>query len=388
VAAGVCGTVLGSIWIANAVEVSRRRLTTSEIFGGSIVIAAIGGTATALVAIACSPLAGDRWWLIALPAAVTPFMLLSRYQEGLFTAVGHVRAVNVMTIARAVLPLLFIGVPLLAGASERTAIACWVLWWVALAAVMYLPAGTTFGRPRRPRERRYYHRVLVYGGKMSGIQAVAALHDRVGLLVLALFAGDAAVGVLSVALAGRELVLLAAQSLALSSFHDIGVAEHTDSSGLTMRAMRHVVLLATVGSGVVVLATLVLLARVVGPGFEDVPRLIALLAPSTVALGCLYQIFQFFEVRVAKAAVTLAIAASALAANAILSTALAPLWGAEGVALGTSIAYLVAGAVAFRSFRRETGVSPRDLVPGTHEVRDYVALVRPYARRLRRALRD
>jgi O-antigen/teichoic acid export membrane protein len=384
VAAGVCGMVFGPIWIANAVELSRRRLTTSELLGGSVVIAAVGGSATALVALACAPLAGDRWWLIALPAAVTPFMLLTRYQEGLFTAVGYVRAVNVMTIARAVLPLLFIGVPLLAGASDRTAIGCWVLWWVALAVGMYLPARSTFGRPSWPGERGYYTRVTAYGAKMSGINAVTTLHDRVGLVVLALFASEAAVGVLSVAIAGRELVLLAAQSLALSAFHDIGVGARKDPSALTMRAVRHIVLLATVGSMAVVLASLVLVTPVLGPGYEDVPHLIALLAPSTVALGGLYLIFQFFEVRVATAAVTFKIAALALASNVILSTALAPAWGAAGVAVGTSAAYVVAGAVAFRYFQGATGAGARELVPGRQEIWDYVALVGPYARRLRR----
>jgi O-antigen/teichoic acid export membrane protein len=387
VAAGLCGLVFGSVWIANAVELSRRRLTTSELFGGSIVIAAVGGTATALVAFACAPLAGERWWLIAIPAAVTPFMLLSRYQEGLFTAVGDIRSVNFMTIARAVLPLLLIGVPLLAGASSRTAIACWVLWWVALAAGMYLPARSVFGRPSRPAEPGYYARVTTYGVKMSGITAATTLYDRVGLFVLALFASDASVGVLSVAIAGREFVLMAAASVALSAFHDIGVGERKNPSTVTMRALRHAVLLGAAGSIAAVLLALVLVTPVLGPGYEDVPGLIALLAPSTVALGALYQLFQFFQVRVGTASIPITIAGSALAANVILSMVLAPTWGAPGVALATSVAYLVAGAVAFRYFRSATGTRARELLPGRHEIRDYVALIGPYARRLRRGAR-
>lgn len=384
VGASVVGLPLGGIWIANAVELSRRRLTTAELFGGSIVIAVVGGIAIALIALGLAPFAGDRWWLLALPAAVTPAMLLTRYQEGLFTAVGAVRAVNLMTIARAVLPLIFIGVPLLAGASSRTAIAFWVVWWVALAAIVYPSARASFGRPRLPHDRRYYRRVTVYGAKMSGINAVSTLHDRVGLLVLAVFAGDAQVGVLSVAIAGREVVLLAAQALALSAFHAVGVGQREDASTLTPRVVRHAMLLAALGSIALVPATIILLGPVVGPGYGDVPQLIALLAPSTVALAALYQLFQYFEVRVASAAVTLKISGSALVANAILSTALAPLWGASGVALGTSIAYVVAIVVAFRNFCRASGAPARDLVPGREEIRDYVDMARPYAARLRR----
>ena len=292
-----------------------------------------------------------------------------------------------MTIARAVLPLLFIGVPLLAGASPRAAIGFWVLWWVALPLLMYRPSRTAFGRPSRPGDRGYYRRATVYGLKMSGINAVGALHDRVGLLVLAIFAGDAAVGVLSVAIAGREVVLLAAQALALSAFHDVGVGEHKDPSRLTLRTLRHVVFLTTTGSVAVVLLTMVVLTPIVGPGYEEVPGLIALLAPNTVALGCLYQLFQYFEVRVANAGVTFNVAASALAANAVLSTALASRWEAAGVAAGTSLAYLIAGAIAFRHFRRASGARARDLVPGRQELSDYIALLGPIARRLRRGPR-
>jgi len=241
-----------------------------------------------------------------------------------------------------------------------------------------------FGRPRLPHDRRYYRRVTVYGAKMSGINAVSTLHDRVGLLVLAVFAGDAQVGVLSVAIAGREVVLLAAQALALSAFHAVGVGQREDASTLTPRVVRHAMLLAALGSIALVPATIILLGPVVGPGYGDVPQLIALLAPSTVALAALYQLFQYFEVRVASAAVTLKISGSALVANAILSTALAPLWGASGVALGTSIAYVVAIVVAFRNFCRASGAPARDLVPGREEIRDYVDMARPYAARLRR----
>jgi O-antigen/teichoic acid export membrane protein len=213
---------------------------------------------------------------------------------------------------------------------------------------------------------------------MSGINAVSMLHDRVGLLVLALFAGDAEVGVLSVAIAGREVVLLAAQALALSAFHEVGVGQREDPSALTMRVVRHATLLAGLGNLALVPATIVLLEPVVGPGYGDVPHLIALLTPSTVALAALYQLFQYFEVRVASAAVTFKISVSALVVNAILSTALAPLWAASGVALGTSVAYVVSIAVGFHHFSRASGAPARALVPGRQELRDYVDLARSF----------
>jgi hypothetical protein len=43
-----------------------------------------------------------------------------------------------------------------------------------------------------------------YGTKISGLNAVTMLNDRVGLLALAVFASDAAVGIYSIALAGTQ----------------------------------------------------------------------------------------------------------------------------------------------------------------------------------------
>jgi O-antigen/teichoic acid export membrane protein len=383
VAASLCGLPLGAVWIANAVEIARRRTPISEISGGSMVIAFVGGSATALVAIAVSPLFGDRWWLVALPAAVTPFMLLSRYQEGLYTAIGHVRAVNLIRIARAALPLLFITPPLLAGASARAAIAIWVLWWVALPVILFFPARSVFGRPRLPRERGFYRRVVSYGVKISGLNTVTMLNDRVGLLALAAFAGDADVGIYSIALAGTQALLLVTEALTLSAFQRIGSSSRRESAALTARAIRHSMLLAAAGGILLVPITLVAVPLTVGPEYADVPMLIALLIPSAIASAAFLPLYAFFEVQITRPTMRLKVAGSALLASVIMSTALAPVWGQWGVAVGTSIAYVVASGVAYRCFNAESGTGLRELRPGRAELRDYLELAQGYRARWR-----
>ena len=56
---GLCQVPFGSVWIANAVELSRERATPRELFGVSVVVATGGGLLTCLVALAISPLLGD-----------------------------------------------------------------------------------------------------------------------------------------------------------------------------------------------------------------------------------------------------------------------------------------------------------------------------------------
>jgi O-antigen/teichoic acid export membrane protein len=385
VAASLCGLPLGAVWIADAVEIAHRRSPLREVLGGAMVIAFVGGLATAAVAIAVSPLLGDRWWLVALPAAVTPFMLLSRYQEGLYTSVGHVRSVNLIRIARSALPLAFIAPPLLAGASARTAIAIWVLWWVALPLVLFLPTRSRFGRARLPRERGYYRRVVGYGTKISGLNAVTMLNDRVGLLALAVFASDAEVGIYSIALAGTQALLLVTEALTLSAFQRIGASSRAKSAALTARAIRHSILLAAIGSVALVPFTYAAVPLTVGSEYADVPLLLAVLIPATIGSAAFLPLYAFFEVRVVSPSMRLKVAGSALLANVALSVALAPLWGVWGVAIGTSLAYLLASAVAYRCFWAETGTRLRALCPGAAELRDYPALARSYTGRRKRS---
>lgn len=372
---------LGPVWVSNVVEMARRRVPLRELLGGSMVIAAVGGLATGLVALAGAPLLGDRWWVVAFPAAVTPFMLMLKYEEGLYTGLGHVQAVNLIRVARAVAPLAFIAPPLLAGASPRTAIGIWTLSFVALPVLIFVPLRSLLGTPRLPRDRRLYRRVITYGGKISGLNAVDAVNDRVGLLALAVFATDAAVGIFSIATAAIQALLIAPQALALSAFRRIGVSSPEPSAALTVRAVRHSILFTLGGSLLVLPLVFVGVPWTVGEEYGDVPLLFALLVPNAVFLAALTSLYTFFQVQAMKPGTLLWVGGSALAANVGLSIALAPLWGTWGVAIAASCAGAIGGSVALRAFRRESGTRLRELIPGRGELEDYVALVRSWSRR-------
>jgi O-antigen/teichoic acid export membrane protein len=372
---------LGAVWVGNAVEMARRRLPLRELFGGSLVIAGVGGVATGLVALAVAPLLGDRWWVVAFPAAVTPFVLLLKYEEGFYTGLGHVRAVNWVRVARAVLPLVFITPPLLAGASPRTAIAIWTVSFVVLPVLILVPLRLLVGGPRLPGDRPYYRRVVTYGGKISGLNAVDTVNDRIGLIALAVFATEAAVGIFSIAIAAVQVLLVAPQALALSAFRRIGISSREPSAALTVRAMRHSILLTSVGSLAAFPVVLVGVPWAVGDEYSDVPLLFALLIPNALFLASLTSLYTYFQVQARKPATLLVVGGCALGANLALSIALAPLWGTWGVAIAASCAGAIGGGVAFQAFRKESGTRLRELIPGRREVEDYLALARGWLRR-------
>jgi O-antigen/teichoic acid export membrane protein len=211
------------------------------------------------------------------------------------------------------------------------------------------------------------------------------LNDRVGLLALAVFATDAAVGIYSIALAGTQALLLVTEALTLGAFQRIGGSSRSEAAALTARAIRHSVLLAAIGSTLLVPVTLVAVPLTVGREYADVPMLLALLIPSTIAGAAFLPLYAFFEVQITRPAMRLKVAGSALLASVVLSVALAPVWGQWGVAIGTSVAYLLASAVAYKCFRAESGAGLRELRPGRTELRDYLALAKSYSARWGRA---
>jgi O-antigen/teichoic acid export membrane protein len=373
---GLCQVPFGSVWVANAVELARKRATPREIFGVSIVVALGGGLVTCLVALAISPLLGDRWWVLALPSLITPFVLLRAFQEGIWQAMGHVRAVNVLRLGRASLPFLFILPPLLADASARTAIVIWELAFVVLAVTAWFRLRAFVGGPRFPRDRSIYRRVTGYGLKISGFRIVEVLNERNGLIALAVFATDATVGVYSIAVAATEVLLLATEALALSTFKRISSDSREASVALSIRTMRHCVLLAAAASVVAIPAAYVAIPWVLGDGYGDVPLLLVLLTLNVLCVAAVRPLYSFFQVQTQKPASMYRVVAAALVVNTALNVALVPAWEARGAAVAASLSGVVAVTVAFRAFAAESDARLADLRPQRADIDAYVALAR------------
>ena len=373
---GICQVPFGSVWVANAVELARKRATPRELFGVSIVVALGGGVATCLVALAISPLLGDRWWVLALPSLITPFVLLRAYHEGIWQALGHVRAVNVLRLGRASLPFLFILPPLLADASTRTTIVIWELAFVVLAATAWLRLRAFLGGPQFPRDRNIYRRVTSYGLTISGFRIVEVLNERNGLIALAIFATDAAVGVFSIAVAATEVLLVATNALALSTFRRISSDSREASAALSIRTMRHCLLLAAVSSVVAIPAAYVAIPWVLGDGYGDVPLLLVLLTPNVLCLSAVRPLYSFFQVQTEKPSSMYRVVAAALVTNTVLNVALVPAWGAQGAAMAASASGIVAVVVAFRAFAAESHARLANLRPQRADLLAYVDLAK------------
>jgi O-antigen/teichoic acid export membrane protein/O-antigen ligase len=380
----LCQLPFSSVWVANTVELARKRATPRQLAGVSVVVAAAGGTLTAVVAIAISPALGDKWWVLAFPALITPFVLLRGYQEGMWQALGHVRAVNLLRLGRASLPFLFILPPLLADASIRVTILIWEAAFVVLSLTAWFRLRAFIGSVQFPRDRAIYKRVTRYGLTISGFRIVEVLNERNGLIALAIFTTDAAVGVFSIAVAATEVLVLATDALALSTFKRISFESREQSAALSVRTMRHCVILAAAASVIVIPTVYLAIPFVLGDGYDDVPRLLVLLTPNVLCLAAVRPLYSFFQVQTQKPAKMYWVVGAALVTNTALNIALVPLWGANGAAFAASISGIVGVTVAFRAFSAEAQVRLADLRPGRADLMAYVDLAKSLLARVRR----
>jgi O-antigen/teichoic acid export membrane protein len=316
---------------------------------------------------------------------ITPFVLLRAYQEGIWQALGHVRAVNFLRLGRATLPFLFILPPLLVDASIRMTIVIWELAFVVLAITAWFQLRRFIGAVEFPRERAIYKRVTKYGLTISGFRIVEVLNERNGLIALAIFASDAVVGVFSIAVAATEVLLLATEALALSTFKRISFDSREESAALSLRTMRHCVILAAAASIVVIPIVWLAIPYVLGDGYEDVPLLLVLLTPNVLCLAAVRPLYSFFQVQTQKPVKMFFVVASALVTNTVLNIALVPEWDARGAAVAASVSGAVAVVVAFRAFSTEANIRLADLRPGRADFMACVDLAQSLLARVRRS---
>jgi O-antigen/teichoic acid export membrane protein len=262
-----------------------------------------------------------------------------------------------------------------------------LLSFVVLAITAYFRLRAWIGPPRYPRGLAPYRRVTKYGLTISGFRIVEVLNERNGLLALAVFATTAAVGVYSIAVAATEVLLLSTEALALSTFRRISFDTREASAALSVRTMRHCVLLAAAASVVVVPASYVMLPIVLGPGYGEVPLLLLMLTPNVLCLAAVRPLYGYFQVQMENPASMYRVVAAALVVNTALNVALTPTWGAKGAAVAASVSGIVAVVVAFRAFAAHANVRLADLRPQRSDLTAYFDLAGSLLRRSGSSLR-
>jgi len=383
VAATLCVVPLGSVWSSLAVDVAKRRQPLDALVTDAVVIAGAGGAVVGALAIGLSTLFDGHWWVVALPAAITPVLVWLTYVQGLYQALGHVVALHSVVIARVIAPLLLLSGAIALDARIEVALIAWASSFVLLAPLFAAHLFTLTDRPARPlRTLRHYGRRVALGARFLPTNTVVLLNTQIALVVLAALTSTATVGVYSVAVAGGELLKSGSRAVYSSVLPAVGWRDREAAADLTARAARHSVLLAAAGSVVVVPASAVALPLLIGPGYGAVPWLLALLVPSVLAYGTFLGLTTYFSVQAVKPELMTVASLLMLGSTLVCMVALVPILGDAGAAVATSMGSILGASQLVRAFARLGGRSPSTLVPGRAELRDYAALGRAFRTRL------
>jgi hypothetical protein len=108
------------------------------------------------------------------------------------------------------------------------------LSFVALPVLIFVSLRSLVGTLRVPRDRGLYGRVVTYGGKISGLNAVDSVTTESHCSRSR--RSPRTLGIFSIAIAALQALLIAPQALALSAFRRIGVSSPELSAALTDRA--------------------------------------------------------------------------------------------------------------------------------------------------------
>jgi O-antigen/teichoic acid export membrane protein len=374
-AATLCVVPLGSVWSALALDVAKHRTDTGSLVTMALLIAGLGGAVVAVLGVIVSQAFDDRWWVVALPAAITPVLLFLAYAQGIYQALGHVVAANAIYVARVASPLVFLTAGLALGAGSRVVVLLWAASMLVLAPPFLVHLSAVAGRPARPPlSLRPYALRLALGLRLLPGNTALLLNVRVGLIVLAALSSTAAVGVYSVAVAGAELLRVASRAVYSATFAAIGGRDESASAALAAKAVRHSMLLAATSSALIVPASFVAAPILFGPGFGDVPLLLALLIPANIAFALFPALTAFFGVQLVRPELVSGATAVMLGLSAVAMFAAVPILGNAGAALATSFGAVVGVGYLVRRFLRTTGLPLRRLVPTSADLGDYMQL--------------
>lgn len=303
---------------------------------------------------------------IAITAAALPFMVHGLLLTGLSILRGAIPRMNVAVLAAAVLHTLSVTILFLVGGLNVTVT---IVIWACITGIPWLVMLRTASQSGAlfPPSTDLIRRQLLLGLRYAPYVFFGFLILRVDVLLIAQMMGLSSVGVYSVAVLFPEVVWVITDSLAYPIANRQANLPHDQAAGLTVVAVRVVLLLVLPATALVAINAQWLIPLAYGAAFEAAGRVVWALTPGVIGLA-VWRTLNPYLVRTQSPWTQPTIAGAALVANILLNLLLIPLWGIMGAAGASSIAYLLGAAIALRIFLRTNEMSVTTLVPSRTEL--------------------
>lgn len=347
-----------------------RRLVVAAVLGSAMVSTVVLPLASLVLLtgrLALVPGLHPGWIAAALLAA--PLRLA---QEDLASACVGLGRVGRSILQSVMLPFVFLCLLLalrVVGSLDQSGVAfAWLLAQlgaVVIASALTFPVLSSTLRWEWSGGLHTSFGLLALGMPQTLNMAAWWLLVRTDRAIIGAVAGIAAVGRFSVAASLVEILLNIPSVVGLSLFERLTREEEETAARSVQRLTRLTTTSLTIVALMTVPAGAFVLQAVLGESYADVGLTVVVLLPGIIALTPATILGGYFFARLGRPVMNLVPTSAALTALVPAVWMLTERWGIVGAGLGTSLAYIMAGAVAVALFSRQSGLDWRGTLLAT-----------------------
>jgi O-antigen/teichoic acid export membrane protein len=370
---------------------NRRELRLPDVVSAMHVLVIAALVVCAIVAAAVVPFAGNDLlgdgvpaWLFVL---AVPAMLWMNLLRLVLQALSRFIDLGVATVGQQAVLLALVAALVAGGdATPARVVGCLVAASAAsgLYALLRIGVGNVdLAQVVRPRIATL--RTLAgFGVQGEAGNILQLLNYRLDQYIVSAFVGLAGVGIYAVSASMTEAVFMLANAVALVLMPRLTSADEADVLWMTPLATRNTMLIAAGGSAVLAALAPLLLPAIFGADYDGSVRALWLLLPGAVALTGSKVLTSYIFSR-GRPLVNTGITIASLAVTLVADLTLVPLWGVNGAAVASSLAYGAHFAAALYAYRRMSGQPALGaVIPRLSDAALYADALREVASRLRR----
>lgn len=254
-------------------------------------------------------------------------------------------------------------------------------WWVSQAASLGAAIGLTARTlPAGPWNvalaLRSIPSVLTIGAQQTLNMAAWWFLVRTDRSIVGAVAGAEAAGRFAIASSLADVVLNVPSVVALVSFYGLSSEGTALAARTVQRLTRGTISVMAVAVALGLPVVGLVSSWILGPAYADVAIILVALAPGIVALTPATLVAPYFLAVLGRPALNLLSTAAALVVLVPAVWSLTGVWGVIGAAIGTSLAYVTAGAVAVAVFSAKSDAGwRRTIVPTVSDGRQLLRIL-------------
>lgn len=364
----------GGINIAVIYLLGRRRDDEDVIVGSLSVIAGVASVGAFVFAVVTWPVIGPlagvagREYLGPVAAIVSASVIWYEFGGAVILGFGRMGSYTVSELARGGATFAFTWLLLSLATGDGAFVLAASLGYAVSAGASFFVARRTMGHWPRRWDMQTARGALAIGGRGQIGNVLQYLNLRLDQLLVPALLNLQAAGIYAIAVRASEVVAQVASAASSLIFPSVAADEDIRSTELTERTVRIAILLVSAAALVLGLIAEPLLTLAFGEAFRSGVLTLRTLLVAMVPLTAARVLAGDLKGRGRPGLVSL-VMVSIVALTAILDVTLIPVFGIEGAAVASVIAYTASAMLLAVAFSRVTGARMSLLLPAMADLR-------------------